>query len=57
MWGVMPTSRGVSGKERQRGRDGWGGGGGWGAVGRGGWRWLQDPFPSSDLVTNASAVF
>lgn len=25
MWGVMPTSRGVSGKERQRGRDGWGG--------------------------------
>lgn len=52
MWGVMPTSRGVSGKKRQRERERWVGG-----VGRGGWRWLQDPFPSSDLVTNASAVF
>lgn len=54
MWGVMPTSRGVSGKERQR--EGEGEMDGWG-VGRGGRRWLQDPFPSSDLVTNASAVF
>lgn len=53
MWGVMPTSRGVSGKERQREGEMGGGGG----VGRGGRRWLQDPFPSSDLVTNASAVF